>query len=69
MTRLHNEKHYALYSPHILRVIRKETEEETMWQVWGGRICAYRVLVGIPDGKRPLARPRSRWEDNTRVSP
>jgi hypothetical protein len=24
----------------------------------------YRVLVGKPDGKRPLGRPRYRWEDN-----
>ena len=24
----------------------------------------YRVLVGKPEGKRPLGRPRSRWEDN-----
>jgi hypothetical protein len=27
----------------------------------------YRVLVGKPEGKRPLARPRSRWEDNIEV--
>jgi hypothetical protein len=25
---------------------------------------AYRVLVGRPEGKRPLGRPRRRWEDN-----
>ena len=24
----------------------------------------YRVLVGKPEGKRPVGRPRSRWEDN-----
>jgi hypothetical protein len=27
----------------------------------------YRVLVGKPDGKRPLGRPRRRWEDNIRM--
>jgi hypothetical protein len=27
----------------------------------------YRVLVGKPEGKRPLRRPRSRWEDNIRM--
>jgi hypothetical protein len=27
----------------------------------------YRVLVGRPEGKRPLGRPRSRWEDNIRM--
>ena len=28
------------------------------------RRCIYRVLVGKPEGKRPLGRPRRRWEDN-----
>jgi hypothetical protein len=27
----------------------------------------YRVLVGNPEGKRPLGRPRSRWEDNIKA--
>ena len=27
----------------------------------------YRVLVGKPEGKRPLGRPRRRWEDNIRI--
>jgi hypothetical protein len=27
----------------------------------------YRVLVGKPEGKRPLGRPRRRWEDNIKV--
>jgi hypothetical protein len=27
----------------------------------------YRVLVGRPEGKRPLGRPRCRWEDNIRM--
>jgi hypothetical protein len=34
-----------------------------MWHAWGGR-GSYRVLVGRPEGKRPLGRPRSMWEDN-----
>jgi hypothetical protein len=29
--------------------------------------CAYRVLVGRPEGKRPLGRPRRRWEDNIKL--
>jgi hypothetical protein len=33
----------------------------------GRRNVAYRVLVGKPDGKRPLARPRPRWEDNIKM--
>ena len=33
-----------------------------------GRIQkAYRVLVGRPDGKRPLGRPRRGWEDNIKT--
>jgi hypothetical protein len=28
---------------------------------------AYRILVGKPEGKRPLGRPRIRWEDDIRV--
>jgi hypothetical protein len=31
-----------------------------MWHAWD----VYRVLVGKPEGKRPLGRPRRRWEDN-----
>ena len=27
----------------------------------------HRVLVGKPEGKRPLGRPRSRWEDNIKM--
>jgi hypothetical protein len=30
----------------------------------GERRCVYRVLVGKPEGKRPLGRPRRRWENN-----
>ena len=33
----------------------------------GERRGAYRVLVGKPEGKRPLGRPRHRWEDNIKV--
>jgi hypothetical protein len=28
---------------------------------------AYRILVGKPEGKRPLGRPRCRWEDNIKI--
>jgi hypothetical protein len=33
-----------------------------MWHAWGRSV--YRILVGKPIGKRPLGRPRHRWEDN-----
>jgi hypothetical protein len=41
---------------------------------WAGHVArmgrgrgAYRVLVGRPEGKRPLGRPKSRWEDNIKL--
>jgi hypothetical protein len=41
---------------------------------WDGHVAcmeegrgAYRVLVGRPEGKRPLGRPRHRWEDNIKM--
>ena len=41
---------------------------------WAGHVAhmedsrgAYRVLVGRPEGKRPLVRPRHRWEDNIKI--
>jgi hypothetical protein len=36
-----------------------------MWHEWGEREHVYRLLVGKPEGKRPLGRPRRRWIDNT----
>ena len=33
----------------------------------GERKGVYRVLVGKPEGKRPLGKPRSRWEDNIKM--
>jgi len=41
---------------------------------WAGHVarmgegkCVYRVLVGKSEGRRPLGRPRRRWEDNIRM--
>ena len=34
---------------------------------YGARRDAYRALVGKPEGSRPLARPRRRWEDNSKM--
>jgi hypothetical protein len=33
----------------------------------GEKRNAYRILVGTPEGKRPLGRPRRRWVDNTKM--
>jgi hypothetical protein len=35
----------------------------------GERRGVYRVLVGKPEGKRPLGRPRHKWEDNIKMDP
>jgi len=38
-----------------------------MWRVWDEGRGVHRVLVGKPEGKRPLGRPRHRWEDNIKL--
>jgi len=66
---LHNEDLSDLYSsPNIVRVI---TSRRMRWVGHVARIGeergAYRVLVGKPEGKRPLGRHRRRWVDNIRM--
>ena len=61
--RLHNEELNDLYSsPNILRVI-KSRRMRWAWHVagMGEEREVYRVLVGKPDGRRPLGRHRRRW--------
>jgi len=55
-------------SPNIIRVIKptRMTEDGHVARM-GNRKGAYRVLVGKPEGKRPLGRPRHRWEDNIKL--
>jgi hypothetical protein len=64
--KLHNDELHNLYfSPNIVRVI-KSRRMRWAGQVGEGRdVC--RVLVGRPEGKRPLRRPRRRWEDNIKM--
>ena len=67
--RLHNEELNDLYcSPNIVRVIKSRRMR------WAGHVARmgqergeYRVLVGKPEVKRPLGRPRRRWVDNIRT--
>jgi len=67
--RLHNEELNDLYSsPNILRLIKSRRMR------WAGHVAhtgeergVYRVLVGKPEGKRPLGIPRHRWVDNIRM--
>jgi hypothetical protein len=67
--RLHNEELNDLYSsPNIIRVIKSRRMR------WAGHVArmgektvANRILVGKPEGRRPLGRPRRRWEDNIKM--
>jgi hypothetical protein len=67
--RLHNEELNDMYaSPNIIWVIKSKGTR------WAGHVArmgekkyAYRILVGRPEGRRQLERPRRRWEDNTKM--
>jgi hypothetical protein len=65
----HNEELHDLYSsPNIVRVIKSG---RIKWVGHVARIAkgrgVYRVLLGKPEGKRSLERPRCRWEDNIKM--
>jgi hypothetical protein len=55
-------------SPHIIRMI-KSRRIRLVGHVarMGEKRNAYRILVGKPERKRPLERPRRRWEDNIKM--
>ena len=65
----HNEELNDLYcSPNIVRVIKSKVMK------WAGHVVrmgerrgAGKVLVGKPEGKKPLGRLRRRWEDNIKI--
>jgi hypothetical protein len=65
----HNDELHSLYSsPNIVRVIKSRRMR------WAGHVAhmgegrgVHMVLVGRPEGKRPLGRPRRRWEDDIKM--
>jgi hypothetical protein len=67
--KLHNDELHSLYSsPNIVRVIKSRRMR------WARRAAhmgegrgVYSALVGRPEGKRPLRRPRRKWEDNIKM--
>jgi hypothetical protein len=66
---LHNDELHSLYSsPNVVRVIKSRRMR------WAGHVArmgerrgVHRVSVGRPEGKRPLGRPRRRWENNIKM--
>jgi hypothetical protein len=66
--KLHNDELHSLYSsPNIVRVIKSRIRWARHVARMGEGRGVYRVLVGMPEGKRPLGRPRRRWEDNIKM--
>jgi hypothetical protein len=68
--KLHNEELHDLYSsPSIIRIFKAS---RMPWAGHAARIGekrnAYRLLVGKPEGRRPLGRSRRRWMDNVRMN-
>jgi hypothetical protein len=67
--KLHNDELHSLYSSsNIVRVMksRRMWWAEHLARRGEGRVV-YRVLVGSPEGKRQVGRPRRRWEDNIKM--
>jgi hypothetical protein len=70
LRKLHNDELHGVYSsPNIVTVIKSRRMS------WAGHVARmeewrgiYGVLVGRPEGKRPLGRPRHRWEDNIKMN-
>ena len=67
--KVHNEEIHDLYtSPIIVRVKKSRSMRWTGHVVRMGKIRGvYRFLVGKPERKRPLGKPRLRWEDNIKI--
>jgi hypothetical protein len=64
--KLYNEELHDLYSSSsILRIIKSRRAGHVARM--GEKRNVYRLLIGKPEGKRPLGRPRRRWIDNIKM--
>jgi hypothetical protein len=66
----YNEQLHNLYSsPSVIRMLKSR---RMRWAGHGARVGeirnAYRILVGNPEGKRLLGKPRRRWADNIKIN-
>jgi hypothetical protein len=67
--KLHNEELNNLYSSRNIVRVMKSRRMKWVGHVtcMGERRRIFRVLMGKPEGKRPLGRPKHRWEDNIKM--
>jgi hypothetical protein len=67
--KLHNEElHNSYFSQNIIRVIISKRMRQAGHVACVGEMRnTYKILVGNPEGKRPLRRPRHRWDDNFKM--
>jgi hypothetical protein len=68
LEKLHNEELHNLYSsPSIIRIKSRRIRLAGHVARIGLKRNAYRILVGNPEGKRPLRKPSRRWVDNIKL--
>jgi hypothetical protein len=66
--KLHNEELHNLYSlPSVIRIIKSRRMRWVGHVRMGEKRNVYRLLVGKPEGKRPLGRLRRKWTDNIKM--
>jgi hypothetical protein len=69
LRKLHNEGLHNLYfSPIIIRMKSRRMRSAGHVARKGEKRNACRILVGKTDGKRPVGRPRRKWEDNIKMN-